>query len=238
MNKMEPILKAAEEAWSRVTAESDEQQNENMLKDLEFNVVGGLCELQLDVLRNDRSDACLTGLAEATIQSLLEHLGSVFRSKTNLEDIVAANFLVDPMTVGTRKTSLDVGGRIRDHKLQVSFCVSIIISPNSFVPCQQRYHVVFCRSPSQVLYRMEVHWLTANHFKLGEFKTDMLAHLVQITNWHSAAERTRFLNETLTPVYLKQQPELLCYIYAELNISRPPALADLFSPQKSVGCPR
>ena len=43
-----------------------------------------------------------------------------FRSKTNLEDIVATNFLVDTTTVGTRKTSLDVGGRIRDHKLQVT----------------------------------------------------------------------------------------------------------------------
>ena len=90
----------------------------------------------------------------------------------------------------------------------------------------------------QVLYRMEVHWLSANEFLLGMFKSDILAHLVQITTWHSAAERTRFLNDTVTPVYLKQQPELLSYIYAELNLSRPPALADIFSPQKSVGCPR
>ena len=126
---MQPILEAAEEAWSRVAADGQESLlrdlelnatgEENMLKDLELNVVGGLCELQLDVLRNDRSDACLTGLAEVTIQSLLQHLESVLRSKTNLEDIVTSNFLVDTMTVGTRKTSLDVGGRIRDHKLQV-----------------------------------------------------------------------------------------------------------------------
>ena len=126
---MEPVLKAAEEAWSRVAPEEQERllrnlelnvPGDNVLRDLEFDVVGGLCELQLDVLRNDRSDACLTGLAEVTIQSLLAHLGSVFRSKTNLEDIVATNFLVDTTTVGTRKTSLDVGGRIRDHKLQVT----------------------------------------------------------------------------------------------------------------------
>ena len=38
-----------------------------------------------------------------------------------MEDIVATNFLVDTTTVGTRKTSLDVGGRIRDHKLQVIY---------------------------------------------------------------------------------------------------------------------
>lgn len=234
MNKMEPIVKAAEEAWSRVMAGSDEQQN--LLEDLELNVVGGLCELQLDVLRNDRSDACLTGLAEATIQSLLQHLGSVFRSKTTLENIVATNFLVDPMTVGTRKTSLDVGGRIRDHKLQVSYSFKIILYVVHLH--NEPSYVVLCCSPSQVLYRMEVHWLTACPYKQADFKSDMLAHLVQITNWHSAAERTRFLNESLTPVYLKQQPELLCWIYAELNISRPPALADIFSPQKSVGCPR
>ena len=43
----------------------------------------------------------------------------------------------------------------------------------------------------QVLYRMEVHWLSANEFLLGMFKSDILAHLVQITTWHSAAERTR-----------------------------------------------
>ena len=138
MNNMEPILKAAAEAWAKVG--SDEQQRlledlelnvleQNLLKDLEWAVVSGLCELQLDVLRNDCSDGYLTGLADVTIQSLLDHLGSVFRSKTNLEDIVATNFLVDPMIVGTRKTSLDVGGRIRDHKLQVSHSISASALP-------------------------------------------------------------------------------------------------------------
>ena len=46
-------------------------------------------------------------------------------------------------------------------------------------------------STPQVLYRMEAHWLSANEFLLGMFKSDILAHLVQITTWHSAAERTR-----------------------------------------------
>ena len=85
---------------------------------------------------------------------------------------------------------------------------------------------------------MEVHWLTAIEYKQGDYKSEMLAHLVQITNWHSAAERTRFLNETLTPFWLMRQPELLWWIYAELNIAQPPDLARIFSPQKSVGCLR
>ena len=119
MNKMEPVLKAAEEAWSRVTPEEQERllrnlemniPGDNVLKNLEFDVVGGLCELQLDVLRNDRSDACLTGLAEVTIQSLLAHLGSVFRLGTIISnDSLVSNGKVNMIFVfnsdsGRRRT--------------------------------------------------------------------------------------------------------------------------------------
>ena len=44
---------------------------------------------------------------------------------------MATNFLVDTMTVGTRKTSLDVGGRIRDHKLQVIKLINCPLSSNN-----------------------------------------------------------------------------------------------------------
>ena len=127
---MKPLLDAAAEAVARVKAVADAESDgilEAVLEDWELKVVGGLCGLQLDALRNDCSDACLIGLAEVTIQSLLSHLQTVFRLKMNLEDFVASNFLVDTMTVGTRKTSLDVQGRIRDHKLQVG-CFTFIIS--------------------------------------------------------------------------------------------------------------
>ena len=124
---MKPLLDAAAEAVAKVKAARADAEDdgtldavlEESLKEEELKVVGGLCGLQLDALRNDCSDACLIGLAEVTIQSLLSHLQAVFRSKMNLEDIVASHFLVDTMIVGTRKTSLDVQGRIRDHKLQV-----------------------------------------------------------------------------------------------------------------------
>ena len=123
MAKMKPLLDAAAEAVAKVKAAGavaeDDGSLDDDLKEWELKVVGGLCGLQLDALRNDCSDACLIGLAEVTIQSLLSHLQAVFRSKMNLEDIVASHFLVDTMIVGTRKTSLDVQGRIRDHKLQV-----------------------------------------------------------------------------------------------------------------------
>ncbi len=206
-----PFLKRSETKMQEAReAGLDDDQLDETIDGEESSILLPLMDLQSDILTNDqRTDAQICGLAEVTLRTLLEHLRIVDRSKTDLEDVFCANFLVDPGVVAQRRTSLHLPGRTRDHKLQV-------------------------------LYRMEIHWLMSNEFKQSDCVSEMLMHLRQISLWNEGEPvMQRFLQDTLTPVFIARQPEVLSLIYDEIkNVPRPQALADLFSPQKSYGCPR
>lgn len=89
----------------------------------------------------------------------------------------------------------------------------------------------------QSLYRMEVHWLLASRQKQAKFEADLLSHLRQISFKQSPSEMQGFLQECVLPVYVDRQPELLCALFDELNLSRPAELVSVFSPAKSVAPP-
>jgi hypothetical protein len=205
--EMAPLVKGAKEAVIKVKmASPSDEELERVLLDEEENIMRGLWGFQLEALKNNSSDACLVGLAEITVCTVLRHLAAVGRSKRSLEGVIRSNFLVDPAVIETRRTSHQgkklVGHKVaRDHKLQV-------------------------------LYRMEVYWLLGNKEDEEECEQEMLQHLRQISIRHAPDEMHRFLDDTMSPSYFERQPEVLCLIYDGLNLARPQILTDLFSPQK------
>ncbi len=84
----------------------------------------------------------------------------------------------------------------------------------------------------QVLFRIEFHFFLANQAKQADVEEGMLAHLRQISIWDSANEMLTFLQEIIVGFYISRQPELLCYLYEELDQPPPPGLSELFSPFK------
>lgn len=82
----------------------------------------------------------------------------------------------------------------------------------------------------QALYRVELHRWSVNSKDVLE--EEILIHLRQISIWESPRVMFQFLTECLTPTYLRDQPDLLCQIYDELNIERHESLPQLFSPSK------
>lgn len=84
----------------------------------------------------------------------------------------------------------------------------------------------------QVLLRIEFHFYLPNQERQRQIEEEMLAHLRQISIWDSPNEMLTFLQEILTPFYIQRQPELLCFLYEELNQPPPPGFSALFSPFK------
>ena len=84
----------------------------------------------------------------------------------------------------------------------------------------------------QVLLRIELHWLLAKQDDQKKIEEEMLVHLRQISIWDSPTEMLTFLQEVITTYYINRQPELLCFLYEELNQPPPPGLSALFSPFK------
>lgn len=84
----------------------------------------------------------------------------------------------------------------------------------------------------QVLLRIEFHFYLPNQERQRQVEEEMLAHLRQISIWDSPNEMLTFLQEILTPFYIQRQPELLCFLYEELNQPPPPGFSALFSPFK------
>lgn len=78
---------------------------------------------------------------------------------------------------------------------------------------------------------MELIWLARER---QEYLAQMLAHLRQISFSSCPTDLQRFLQETLTPNYHHPQPEVLCFLYDELNLQRSSQLLTMFSPVKSV----
>ncbi|CAB4056482.1 unnamed protein product [Lepeophtheirus salmonis] len=83
-------------------------------------ILAMLIEFQIEAINNG-DDVSMSALAEITISSLLKHLQSTGQIKANLVNLVADNFLVDPLSISRRKTSLKMPKRLRDHKLQVLY---------------------------------------------------------------------------------------------------------------------
>lgn len=84
----------------------------------------------------------------------------------------------------------------------------------------------------QVLFRIEFHFFLPNQERQQQVEEGMLAHLRQISIWDSPNEMLTFLQEIITHFYINRQPELLCFLYEELNQPPPPGLSALFSPFK------
>ena len=86
------------------------------------SLIETLMELQIQLLKNkDCDEVELCALADVTVNAILKKLQSDGQKKQTVEDLIERSFLVNPQTISKRKTSLEISGRIRDHKLQVLY---------------------------------------------------------------------------------------------------------------------
>ena len=85
----------------------------------------------------------------------------------------------------------------------------------------------------EVLLRIEVHWLLANQSKQEQYENSILTHLRQISLHGGNIVMTEFLSVILTECYADRQPELLSFLYNELDQEQPRQLAMMFNPAGS-----
>ena len=91
----------------------------------------------------------------------------------------------------------------------------------------------------QILFRIELHWLLANQEDQKKYEKEMLEHLRQISFLDlGPKEMLTFLQEFITPFYVNRHPDLLLWLYEELNQPQPSSLRALFSPSKKSECSR
>ena len=81
---------------------------------------------------------------------------------------------------------------------------------------------------------IELHWLLANQEDQKKYEKEMLEHLRQISFLDlGPKEMLTFLQEFITPFYVNRHPDLLFWLYEELNQPQPSSLRVLFSPSKT-----
>lgn len=88
----------------------------------------------------------------------------------------------------------------------------------------------------QVLYLIEAHWFLACQTKQSEYVNKMLLHLRKISIWDCPSEMTTFLHKVVMPNHLDRQPDIMCTLFDELNVTKPDELQTLFSPSKASVC--
>ncbi|TRY63892.1 hypothetical protein TCAL_00389 [Tigriopus californicus] len=165
-----------------------------------------LWECQVQALKRGDSDGMLVALAELTVSSLISCI------KNNNSRVSEADEPPQSVEDVTRLNFLVGPIQVGQRKTSQTSDGRI------------RDHKL------QALYRIELHrWSVSNRDILEE---EILIHLRQISIWESPKVMFRFLTDCLTPTYLRDQPDLLCQIYDELNIERHESLPQLFSPSK------
>jgi hypothetical protein len=77
----------------------------------------------------------------------------------------------------------------------------------------------------------------ANQEDQKKYEKEMLEHLRQISFLDlGPKEMLTFLQEFITPFYVNRHPDLLLWLYEELNQPQPSSLRALFSPSKKSEC--